>query len=117
LAIFFYGRREDSSDNIFVLVMGMVGGGILSADAMKQELFYVASSRLRSQIAIVTSDRELLRESFGISSARPSATELAREQGHMPQPEHSVQQTPAQQIERPVPHHEIGISHDTGLTL
>lgn len=56
-----------------------VDGVILSADAMKQELFYVGASRGRSEIAIVTSDRDLLRESMGISSARPSATELVRE--------------------------------------
>jgi ATP-dependent exoDNAse (exonuclease V) alpha subunit len=57
-----------------------VDGVILCADAMKRELFYVGASRGRNDIAIVTSDREQLRESLGISSARPSATELAREQ-------------------------------------
>jgi hypothetical protein len=56
-------------------------GVIISGDAMKQELFYVAASRGRSEIAIVTSDRQLLRESLGISAARPSATELAKELG------------------------------------
>ena len=94
-----------------------VDGVILSADAMKQELFYVGASRGRSEIAIVTSDREQLRESLGISSARPSATELAREQAHLPQPERSIQQAPAQQIEPPVPCHEISIGHDIGLSL
>ena len=87
-----------------------VDGVILSADAMKQELFYVGASRGRSEIAIVTSDREQLRESLGISSARPSAMELAREQAHPPQPEHCIQQTPTQRIEPPVPHHEISMS-------
>ena len=53
---------------------------ILSADAMKQELFYVGASRGRQEIVVVTSDREQLREMLGISTARPSATELAREQ-------------------------------------
>lgn len=90
---------------------------ILSADAMKQELFYVGASRGRSEIAIVTSDREQLRESLGISSARPSATELAREQAHLPQPEHGIQHVPAQQIEPPLPRHEISIGHDIGLSL
>jgi AAA domain/TrwC relaxase len=94
-----------------------VDGVILSADTMKQELFYVGTSRGRSEIAIVTSDRELLRESLGISSARPSATELAREQAHLPQPEHKIQQAPAQQMEPPVPRHEISIGHDIGLGL
>jgi ATP-dependent exoDNAse (exonuclease V) alpha subunit len=94
-----------------------VDGVILSADAMKQELFYVGASRGRSEIAIVTSDREQLRESLGISSARPSATELAREQVHLPQPEHKIQQALTQHIEPPVPRHEISISHDIGLGL
>ena len=35
---------------------------ILSADAMKQELFYVGASRGRQEIVVVTSDREQLRE-------------------------------------------------------
>ena len=94
-----------------------VDGVILSADAMKQELFYVGASRGRSEIAIVTSDREQLRESLGISSARPSATELAREQAHLPQSEHRIQHAPAQQIEPPVPRQKISIGHDIGLGL
>jgi conjugative relaxase-like TrwC/TraI family protein len=53
---------------------------IISADAMKQELFYVAASRGRSEIAVVTSDREQLRESVGVSTQRKSAIELARKQ-------------------------------------
>jgi ATP-dependent exoDNAse (exonuclease V) alpha subunit len=55
---------------------------IISADAMKKELFYVAASRGRSEIAVVTSDRELLRESVGVSTARQSAMELVRKQQH-----------------------------------
>jgi conjugative relaxase-like TrwC/TraI family protein len=53
---------------------------IISADAMKQELFYVAASRGRSEIAVVTSDREQLRESVGVSTMRQSAIELTRKQ-------------------------------------
>src|ERR1035441_4343073 len=49
---------------------------ILSADAMKQELFYVGASRDRQEIVVVTSDCEQLRNLLGISTARPSATEL-----------------------------------------
>lgn len=45
---------------------------------MKQELFYVAASRGRNEIAVVTSDREQLRESVGVSMMRQSAIELAR---------------------------------------
>jgi hypothetical protein len=43
-------------------------------------LFYVGASRGRQEIVVVTSDREQLRDMLGISSARPSATELARNQ-------------------------------------
>jgi ATP-dependent exoDNAse (exonuclease V) alpha subunit len=51
---------------------------IISTDAMKKELFYVAASRGRSEIVVVTSDREQLRESVGLSTMRQSAIELAR---------------------------------------
>jgi hypothetical protein len=51
---------------------------VISGDAMKEELFYVAASRGRESVTVVTSDRELLRESVARSSARQSASELAR---------------------------------------
>lgn len=95
----------------------MVDGVILAGDAMKQELFYVGASRGRNEIAIVTSDREQLRESLGVSSARPSATGLAREQSRSLGPEHSIQHAPVQSVESPVPRHEISIGLDIGLSL
>ncbi|MGB9079338.1 MAG: AAA family ATPase [Terracidiphilus sp.] len=94
-----------------------VDGVILSADAMKQELFYVAASRGRSEIAIVTSDREQLRESLGISSARSSAIELAREQTLPKSPDHSIQQAPSKSIEALVPRHDFPLDHGLGLGL
>jgi conjugative relaxase-like TrwC/TraI family protein len=94
-----------------------VDGVILSADIMKQELFYVGASRGRSEIAIVTGDREQLRESLGISSARPSATELAREQSHSHEPEHSIEHAPMQRSQQSAPRRDLGISHDIGLSL
>jgi ATP-dependent exoDNAse (exonuclease V) alpha subunit len=94
-----------------------VDGAILSADALKQELFYVGASRGRSEIAIMTSDREQLRESLSVSSARLSATELAREQAHLPQLEYGIQQARAQHIKPHVPRHEISIGRDIGLSL
>ncbi len=51
---------------------------IISADGMQKELFYVAASRGRKSLQIVTSDKELLRESLACSAARRSASELAR---------------------------------------
>lgn len=89
---------------------------ILSGDVMKQELFYVAASRGRSEIAIVTSDRELLRESLGISTARPSATELAKEleRSHHAT-EHEFAHLPIQQVEQRTPQHEIRNGYDLGI--
>lgn len=83
-----------------------VDGVILSAHAMKQELFYVGASRGRSEIAIVTSDREQLRESLGISSACPSAMELSRVQSRSFGQEHNIRHTPVESVEPPVSHHE-----------
>jgi ATP-dependent exoDNAse (exonuclease V) alpha subunit len=51
---------------------------IISADGMQKELFYVAASRGRKNLQIITSDKELLRESLACSAARRSASELAR---------------------------------------
>jgi predicted RNA-binding protein with PIN domain len=84
---------------------------------MKQELFYVGASRGRSEIAIVTSDREQLRESLGVSSARLSAIELAREQAHVVTPEQSIQHASVQIYEPHTPRQEISIGHDVGLSL
>lgn len=51
---------------------------VISGDAMKKELFYVAASRGRERVTVVTSDKELLRESAGRSGERQSASELVR---------------------------------------
>src|SRR5215469_2735438 len=51
---------------------------VISGDAMKKELFYVAASRGRERITVVTSDKELLRESVACSGERQSASELVR---------------------------------------
>jgi conjugative relaxase-like TrwC/TraI family protein len=51
---------------------------VISGDAMKKELFYVAASRGRESVTVVTSDKELLRESVGRSGERQSASELVR---------------------------------------
>ncbi len=89
---------------------------ILSADAMKQELFYVGASRGRQEIVVVTSDREQLRELLGISMARPSATELAREQAPHPAPrlgpEYSILQTTEPSLLR----EKTGYRRDSGLS-
>ncbi len=52
---------------------------VISADAMKRELFYVAASRGRESVTVITSDKELLAESIGRSGERQSASELARQ--------------------------------------
>jgi conjugative relaxase-like TrwC/TraI family protein len=51
---------------------------IISADGMRKELFYVAASRGRESVLVITSDKESLRESVARSNARQSASELAR---------------------------------------
>jgi ATP-dependent exoDNAse (exonuclease V) alpha subunit len=51
---------------------------LTSADGMRKELFYVAASRGRESIAVLTSDRDLLRESVAHSVARQSGSELSR---------------------------------------
>jgi conjugative relaxase-like TrwC/TraI family protein len=51
---------------------------VISGDAMRKELFYVAASRGRESITVVTSDKELLRETVASPDARQSASELAR---------------------------------------
>src|SRR5229473_555934 len=51
---------------------------VISADGMRKERFYVAASRGRESITVVTSDKELLRESVARSVARQSASELSR---------------------------------------
>jgi hypothetical protein len=51
---------------------------IISGDGMRKELFYVAASRGRQSVHVITSDREALRETVARSMARKSASELAR---------------------------------------
>ena len=51
---------------------------VISADGMRKELFYVAASRGRESITVVTSDKDMLRESVAHSVARQSASELSR---------------------------------------
>ena len=91
---------------------------IISADVMKQELFYVAASRGREGIAIVTSDVERLGESLGVSMARPSAIELANEISQSKQShEHSAEINPKQIIEAFKPPRDIGLEQGMGLGL
>ncbi len=51
---------------------------IISGDGMRTELFYVAASRGRKRVLVITSDKEGLRESVACSTARRSASELVR---------------------------------------
>jgi conjugative relaxase-like TrwC/TraI family protein len=85
---------------------------IISADQMQQELFYVSASRGREEIAIVTSDIEQLRESVGVSMARPSAMELASE---IAQAAPSIDQGVSVAVELAVP--EVAIEFGFGLGL
>ena len=90
---------------------------ILSADAMKQELFYVGASRGRQEIVVVTGDREQLCNMLGISTARPSATELAREQAPpYPAPMRSPERPPLLTIEPSLLRKRDGLKHDLGMS-
>jgi hypothetical protein len=88
---------------------------VLSGDGMKQEQFYVAASRGREGITVVTSDVDRLSESLGISSARPSATELTREQTRQSELAHGIESVSAQQIDPLKIGREIGYGHDLGI--
>lgn len=71
---------------------------IISGDGMRRELFYVAASRGREQITVVTSDKKRLRESITHSGVRQSASELNRKRQELV-PERD--QTVSTQRERP----------------
>ena len=49
---------------------------VISGDGMRKEQFYVAASRGRESVTVVTSDREVLRETIAHSDIRQSASEL-----------------------------------------
>jgi hypothetical protein len=51
---------------------------VVAADGMSRELFYVAASRGRERVTVVTSDADALRDAVGRTAARQSATQLAR---------------------------------------
>ena len=88
---------------------------VLSGDGMKQEQFDVAASRGREGITVITSDIDRLRESLGISSARPSATELTREQTRQSELANGVALVPEPQIDPLKIGREIGYGHDLGI--
>ena len=90
---------------------------IISADAMKQEMFYVAASRAREEIAIITSDVNRLGMSVGVSMARPSAMELASEIAKAQASKQSVAQGPAQNVLPKTPQFEVSIGQGFGLGL
>ena len=54
---------------------------IISGDGMQKELFYVAASRGRQSVTVITSDKERLRATVARSMARTSASDLVRGRG------------------------------------
>jgi len=52
---------------------------IVSADRMAGELFYVAVSRAREFLQVITSNLPLLKQTVGVDGTRLSATELAKQ--------------------------------------
>jgi conjugative relaxase-like TrwC/TraI family protein len=51
---------------------------VIAGETMSRELFYVAASRGREHLTVITSDKARLEESVGRSGARLSASELVR---------------------------------------
>jgi conjugative relaxase-like TrwC/TraI family protein len=51
---------------------------VIAAERMSRELFYVAASRGREQVTVVTTDKALLQDAIARSGARPSVSELVR---------------------------------------
>jgi hypothetical protein len=51
---------------------------VIAGETMSRELFYVAASRGREHLTVITSDKARLEESMGRSGARLSASELVR---------------------------------------
>jgi conjugative relaxase-like TrwC/TraI family protein len=88
---------------------------IISADSMKQELFYVAASRGRGGISIVTSDLERLGESLGVSMARPSTIEFANETTTKMSPEPNIKPVIEQDSKLPVQSQEISLGIGLGM--
>ena len=62
---------------------------VISGDGMRKELFYVAASRGRESITVVTSDKNVLRETIAHSDIRQSASDLAVK-AHLRSLEHNV---------------------------
>jgi ATP-dependent exoDNAse (exonuclease V) alpha subunit len=56
--------------------------GVILNDGMASDLSYVAETRAREGITIITSDILALQEAMGVSGDRQSATELARRAGN-----------------------------------
>jgi ATP-dependent exoDNAse (exonuclease V) alpha subunit len=54
---------------------------IISGDGMQKELFYVAASRGRQSVTVITSDKERLQTTVARSMARMSASDLVRGRG------------------------------------
>jgi conjugative relaxase-like TrwC/TraI family protein len=54
---------------------------VISGDGMQRELFYVAASRGRQSVTVITSDKERLQATVAQSMARTSASELMRGKG------------------------------------
>ncbi len=82
---------------------------VISADGMRKELFYVAASRGRDSIAVVTSDRDLLRESVAHSVARQSASELSRKAQGFSLKEHPLKPSLRERERR-----ELSVAHEQG---
>ena len=60
-----------------------VDASIVAAQRMSHDQFYVAVTRSRETVTVVTSDSLGLQESIGVNADRQSATELAQRAAHI----------------------------------
>jgi hypothetical protein len=89
--------------------------GLVAADSPVLER--VAALKAKPAVREATSDREQLRDLLGISTARPSATELAREQEPPhPAPMLNIERPPSKTIEPSVLRKKDGRKHDLGMS-
>ena len=83
---------------------------IISADGMRREAFYVAASRGRERLTVITTDKERLADSVGRSDHRQSAHELLLRSSGTDAARERITQGNAQLGSRTEPVHSRAIS-------
>ncbi len=108
---------------------------VAAPDGMRRDLAYVALTRGKEGLTVITSDAQALQESIGVSGDRQSAIELARRSqraanvlaGGFGGEEHAIYQQFQQEQERPALQqrpeikrettHDVSVELDNGLSI